>query len=151
MRAQLTPAEIAFLTAPAAVDGFPANLTQALARTLAARLRLKVGLESLPATDRGALPVPRWEIDAQLSLLWLTRRLGGQRIAGSATFQPQTLLHALDAALAECWLDDAKRASLPPALAWRLDAAGVQATLAVQLPGMATDMTRWARRAIRHD
>ena len=149
---ELTPAESAFLTAPtAAADGLQTRLTQKLAATLTARLRLPVQAMVQPAAAPVDAPVtPGWQPDAALATLWLTRRLGGQRVMGATPFVPHTLIHTLDAALAECWLDVAAQAMLPPALAWQITADLTQATLVVQLPHHTTDMTRWARGVIRH-
>jgi len=157
---ELTPTEIAFLTAPpAASDGLQARLTRKLAATLTARLRLPVQVTAMPSmmlqAQAAAAPVaapatPAWQPDAVLATLWLTRRLGGQRVMGATSLVPRTLIHTLDAALAESWLDGAVQAGLPPALAWQITAAHTQATLVVQLPRPTTDMTRWARGVIRH-
>ena len=150
---QLTPAEIAFLaTPPAASDGMPTRLTRKLVAILTARLHLPVqAVATAPPTAAAAAPaVPIWQPDAALATLWLTRRLGGQRMLGSAPFVPHGLIQTLDAALAECWLDGAAQAGLPPALAWHLTTDLTQATLAVQLPHTPIDMTRWARGVIRH-
>lgn len=148
----LTPAETAFLAAPlAAPDGLPERLTRKLAATLTARLRMPVQAMSLSAAAPLAVPaLPLWQADAALATLWLTRRLGGQHVAGEASFVPQTLLHTLDTALAECWLDAPPEAALPAALAWQLSAGLTRASLTVQLPDQPTDMTRWTREVIRH-
>jgi hypothetical protein len=149
---ELTPAETAFLAAPpAASDSLQARLTRKLAATLSARLRLPVQAMAMPAdapADVKAFPV--WQPDAALASLWLVRRLGGQRVTGTTPFVPHTLIHTLDAVLAECWLDEAAQTDPPAALAWQLTAAHTQATLAVRLPHPITDMTRWARGVIRH-
>ena len=152
---ELTPAEIAFLAAPPATfDSLQARLTRKLAATLSARLRLPVQAMAMPhrvqaeATAAPAFPV--WQPDAALASLWLIRRLCGQRVVGTTSFVPHTLFHTLDAALAECWLDAAAQARLPAALAWQITADITQATLAVRLPHLTTDMTRWAREVIRH-
>ena len=152
MLLELTPAEVAFLTAShAQTDGLQARLTRKLAATLTARLRLPVQAISQPAVARvEPTAIPGWQPDAALATLWLTRRLGGQRVAGAASFVPHTLLHTLDTALAECWLDAPPEARLPTALAWQIASDSTQATLAVQLPHHTTDMTRWAREIIRH-
>jgi hypothetical protein len=149
---ELTPAEIAFLAAPpAASDGLQVRLTRKLAATLSARLRLPVQAMAMAAAAPVDTPAsPAWLPDAALASLWLIRRLGGQRVMGTTPFVPHTLIHTLDAALAECWLDAAAQASLPAAMAWQVTAAHTQATLAVQLPHPTTDMTRWARGVIRH-
>lgn len=148
----LTPAELAFLTgAPAAPDSLPDRLTRRLAATLSARLRLPVGLELQPAAQASDLPqAPVWQADAALATLWLTRRLGGQEVAGAAPFVPRSLIQTLDAALAEGWLDAAGAGTLPPALAWEIRADATRASLALRLPGETGEMTRWARGAIRH-
>jgi hypothetical protein len=148
----LTPAELAFLTAPAAEsDGLAAHLTRKLAATLSARLHLPVGLALQPAAAAADAPQsPVWHIDDALATLWLTRRLGGRRVTGAASFVPRTLVDTLDAALAEGWLDAAGQTVPPAALAWQISADRAQAMLAVQLPSLSTDMTRWARGAIRH-
>jgi hypothetical protein len=152
----LTPAEIAFLTAPpattagAAGDSLQARLTRKLAATLTARLRLPVQVQPVAtAAPDLAAPTPNWQPDAALATLWLTRRLGGQHVTGAASFVPRSLLHTLDAALAECWLD-APAQTPPPALAWHIASDLAQAGLTVQLPPHSTDMTRWAREIIRH-
>jgi hypothetical protein len=148
---QLTAAEIAYLNTPAAAtDGMQARLTRRLAAILTARLRLPVeaiALPGSPTADSASTPV--WQLDAALATLWLTRRLGGQRVLGATPFVPHGLSRTLDAALAESWLDDPAQA-LPAALAWQLSTDLTQATLAVQLPHSTTDMTRWARGVIRH-
>ena len=148
----LTPAELAFLTTPAAgPDDLAARLTRKLAATLSARLRLPVRLVLQPAATPADAPVtPTWQPDDALASLWLTRRLGGQRVTGATPFVPRSLIHTLDAALAEGWLDGAGPAVLPAGLAWQINADLTQATLAVQLPHHTTDMTRWARGVIRH-
>jgi hypothetical protein len=152
MLLELTPAEVAFLTAShAQTDSLQVRLTRKLAATLTARLRLPVLAISQPAAACVDAPAtPRWQPDAALAILWLTRRLGGQRVKGVASFVPHTLLHTLDAALAECWLDAPPEARLPAALAWQIASDSTQATLAVQLPHHTIDMTRWAREVIRH-
>ena len=153
---ELTPAEVAFLTTPvapaagAADDSLPARLTRKLAATLTARLHLPVRVAAVgSATPAPAPATPVWQPDAALATLWLTRRLGGRHVMGTASYVPRSLLHTLDAALAECWLD-APAQTPPPALAWQLDCDLAQAGLAVQLPLHSTDMTRWAREQIRH-
>jgi hypothetical protein len=148
----LTPAELAFLTAPAAEsDGLSAHLTRKLAATLSARLRLPVSLALQPAAAASDAPrTPVWKIDDALATLWLTRRLGGQRVTGVTPFVPRSLIETLDAVLAEGWLDGAGQTVLPSALAWQISADRTQAMLAVQLPSLSTDMTRWVRGAIRH-
>lgn len=148
---ELTPAEIAFLALPLAdADDRQPRLTRRLAATLSARLRLPVRLSPQPAVTAAAPATPLWQPDEALAALWLTRRLGGQHVMGGASFVPHSLIHMLDAALAECWLDVPASAALPPALAWQLDAGGTQAQLALQLPHATTEMTRWAREVIRH-
>jgi hypothetical protein len=149
---ELTPAEIAYLKAPPAVsDGLQTRLARRLAATLTARLRLPVrAIAQSAAAPADAPATPSWQPDDALATLWLTRRLGGQRAVGTATFVPPTLLHTLDATLAECWLDVAGQGVLPHALAWHISAGLTQATLTVQLPRHINDMTRWARGVIRH-
>jgi len=149
---ELTPAETAFLAAPpAGPDSLQARLTRKLAATLSARLRLPLQAMAMPADAPADAPAsPVWQPDAALASLWLVRRLGGRHVIGTTPFVPHTLIHALDALLAECWLDEAAQTDPPAALAWQLTAARTQATLAVQLPHPITDMTRWARGVIRH-
>jgi len=149
---QLTPAEIAFLTPPPVATGsLEERLTRKLAATLSARLRLPVQLAAHPVDAPADAPAaPNWLSDAALGTLWLTRRLGGQRVLGAIAFVPPTLIHTLDAALAESWLDAKTPATLSPAMAWDITAAATRATLAVQLPRHTIDMTRWAREVIRH-
>lgn len=147
----LSPAETAFLTAPFPVpDGFETRLTRKLAATLSARLRLAVSLQTQPTAEPLDPPqAPAWVADGALADVWLTRRLGGRCAMGAASFVPRTLIDTLDAALAESWLD-AGAQDLPAALAWQITASGTQASLGVQFPHQATDMTRWAREVIRH-
>lgn len=150
---ELTPEEIDFLTTPPlASNGLQTRLTQRLAATLTARLRVPVQLIDQAQTVSASQPaIPQWLPDSGLASLWLTRRLGGQQfMAGNTSFVPPTLIHTLDAALAECWLDAPAQTALPPVLAWRLSCHLTRATLAVQLPHHITDMTRWARGVIRH-
>lgn len=150
---ELTPAEINFLTtSPVAPNGLQTRLTQRLAATLTARLRVPVQLveqvQAVP-TDRPA--TPQWLPDSGLATLWLTRRLGGQQLmSGNTGFVPPTLIHTLDNVLAECWLDAPGQTALPPVLAWHLTCLLTRTTLAVHLPHHITDMTRWARGVIRH-
>lgn len=150
--AELTSTEIAFLTAaPSKAGDLPARLTRRLGTIMSARLRLPVTAQARDASiPADALIAPVWQIDASLATLWLTRRLGGQQVIGKASFIPPTLVHALDAALAECWLDDPSQTGVPASLAWQLSTNSMHAALAVQLPLLTTDMTRWARGVIRH-
>jgi len=149
---ELTPAEIAFLTASSpASDGLPARLTRKLAATLGARLRLPVRALAEPAPGPAEAPaMPAWQPDAALAALWLTLRLGGRDVTGATPFIPGSFVRTLDAVLAECWLDAPAQATPPRALAWQITAGLTQAMLAVQLPHSSTDMTRWAREVIRH-
>lgn len=149
----LTSAEIAYLTASPASEALAARLTRRLAATLTARLRLPVRAVAHPCVQAANASVrlaPVWQPDATLATLWLTRRLGGQRMTGATPFMPRGLIRTLEAALAESWLDGAAPSELPAALAWRLSTDLTQATLAVQLPHDTTDMTRWARGVMRH-
>ncbi len=147
----LNPAEIAFLTAPAVVpDGLPVPLTRKLAAVLSARLRLPLQLNALEQpVAAAAAAVPLWQPDNALATLWLTRRLGGQRVAGQAGFVSPSLLRTLDTTLAECWLDR-PQPSVPGGLAWQLANEDTRATLSLRLPPHPSDMTRWAREIIRH-
>lgn len=149
---ELTSAETAFLAAPpAAPDPLLTRLTPKLAATLSARLRLPVKAIAQGVGAPVESPArPCWQPDAALATLWLTRRLGGQRVMGATAFVPQTLIHTLDAVLAECWLDGTGQATVSAALGWKITTDLAQATLAVQLPHHASDMTRWARGVIRH-
>lgn len=148
----LTPAEIAFLAAPAAPDDALApRLARKLALVLSARLRMPVELTACAPIDvTAASTFPNWTPDSALATLWLTRRLGGQGTNGATTaFVPRSLLRCLDAALAECWLDAPPPPALPAALAWRLASGATAATLGLFLPQAAGDMTRWAHEVIR--
>jgi hypothetical protein len=149
---ELTPAEVAFLAPPpGSSDSLEGRLARKLATTLSARLRLPVELAAQAVDAPADAPaVPNWRPDAALATLWLTRRLGGQRVMGASSFVPPTLIHTLDAALAECWLDAKSPLTLPSAMAWQITVAATRATLAVQLPCQTLDMTRWAREVIRH-
>jgi hypothetical protein len=148
----LTPAEIAFLSAPDVTpDSLHVRFTHKLAATLTACLRVPVKAHMQAATARfdPVSGTPGWQPDGALSTLWLVRRLGGQRVTGAASFVPKGLLQTLDAALAECWLD-APATTLPPVLAWQISSPLGEAGLVLQLPLQATDMTRWAREVIQH-
>ena len=149
---ELTPEEMAFLAPPPVAAGcLQERLTGRLAATLRARLRLPVQLAAHAAdAPPDGTATPRWLPDAALATLWLTRRLGGQRVAGATAFVPPTLIQTLDAALAESWLDAKAAAALPSAMAWGITAGSTRATLAVALPRLTIDMTRWAREVIRH-
>lgn len=150
---ELTPAEIAFLSAPMVPpDGLPTRLGQRLAATLSARLRLVVRLQppTMMASAGDAPAQPRWQVDAALATLWLTRRLGGQRVLGTTSFVPQSLIQTLDGVLAECWLDAATHAGHPHALQWQFADDLIQAELGVQLPHDPAHLTRWAREVIGH-
>lgn len=153
MLRQLTADEITFLTAPpAAIDAWQDRLTQALAATLRARLRLPLLLEAQQPAVSGPAPAqPRWQVDETLATLWLTRRLGGHTVTGTASFVPQSLIHNLDSTLAERWLDGVACVSVPPALAWMLTTADQLAPFSLQLPRASIDVTLWARGVIRHD
>ncbi len=149
----LTPAEIAFLAAPRIpAYGLPTRLSQRLAATLSARLRLAVRLQpDTIATSADEAPTqPRWQVDAALATLWLTRRLGGQRVVGTTAFVPRSLIQTLDTVLAEYWLDAVAHAVHPHALQWQVAGDFAQARLGVQLPHDPHHMTRWAREVIGH-
>jgi hypothetical protein len=149
---ELTPAEIAFLSSPPSVpDDLPARLTRRLGAMLTARLHWPVHIQAQTALASTDSPLkPCWQPDPALATLWLTRRLGGQRVEGVASFVPRSLIQNLDGLLAECWLDAAAPATFPFALAWRIEADSTQAMFSVQLPRHSNDMTRWAREVIRH-
>lgn len=149
---ELTPAELAFLKAPVPRSGdLPTRLTRRLAATLTARLHLPVQTQEQPAPVPETAPIaPVWQPDAALAALWLTRRLGGRDVAGGLSFVPGSFVRALNAALAESWLDAPPQCALPHALAWRITAGLTQATLTVRLPHSPVDLTRWARETIRH-
>lgn len=143
----LSVEEIAFLSRPPQADGgFTARLAQGLAATLGARLRTVVTFVAVETQAEGTSPVPRWQVDAGLAGVWLSRRLGGRIPGGSAPFVPQGLLNTLDAVLAERWLD--APGEPPDALAWRIRVDGVEATLTLDLPQSAHDMTRWAKETV---
>lgn len=149
---ELTSAEVTFLTAPSAVpNSLQMQLTRKLAATLTARLRLPVQVVAQAAAEPADAPAtPIWQPDAALATLWLTRRLGGQRVTGTTSFVPPSLIHTLDATLAECWLDTAAQTVPPAAMTWQITTGLAQAMLVVQLPHHIIDMTRWARGVIRH-
>lgn len=148
---ELTPAEIDFLKAESAVsDKLQQRLALRLATTLTARLRMPVRLQASPTDEVADAPAaPAWHPDAELTTLWLTRRLGGQRVVGVASFVPRTLIDTLDETLAECWFDMTLQDSLPAALAWLISAGTIQARLELRLPHLTTNMTRWARGVIQ--
>jgi hypothetical protein len=148
----LTPAEIAFLTTPPLMaDDLQPRLALRLGGMLTARLREPVRATAHTGDAAVDAPAaPAWQPDTALATLWLTRRLGGQRMAGAASFVPRSLIRSLDALLAECWLDAAAPDAFPPALTWHITTQFTQARLAVQLPRHSNDMTRWAREVIRH-
>ena len=143
--------ELAFLTAPPAEAAKPGAdwLERRLAATLAARLRLSVALAAVPVespTDTSSVPL--WRPDPALATLWLTRRLGGTRAAGSAPFVPKSLIETLDATLAEAWLGRSTQAGAT--FAWDVRTPIGSGRLALQLPEEAAQLTRWARGVIRH-
>jgi hypothetical protein len=151
MRLQpLSPDELAFLTAPREADSFSVRLCRKLGATLAARLRVPLTLAAQPAEAVGRVAAPAWQADAALATLWLTRRLGGGRVSGTAPFVPRSLIETLDATLAEIWLDAGGRVSTSPALHLDVTTQAFCASLVLQLPHDANDMTRWARGVIRH-
>lgn len=149
----LTPAEIAFLSQQQVEpDTLPQRLTRRLGTMLSARLRTAVQVHAHAGTASRAAPAaPCWQPDGALATLWLTRRLGGQHATGVATFVPRSLIRSLDAMLAECWLDAAAPAAMPPAQTWRIEADSTEALLVLQWPHHTNDMTRWARETIGHD
>lgn len=149
---ELTPAEIAFLKPPHAVPGcLQTRLSRKLAAMLTARLHQPLQmLAQIVDTPVTTPAMPGWQPDPALATLWLTRRLGGQYVMGETSFVPRSLIEALDATLAECWLDGVAGSSLPRAMAWHITAASTRATLALQLPHHPPEMTRWAREVIRH-
>jgi hypothetical protein len=149
----LTPAEVAFLSSPSVPDDLQARLTRRLGTMLTARLHWPVHVQPQPYSgpvSADAATSPCWQPDPVLATVWLTRRLGGQRVAGVASFVPRSLIQNLDEVLAECWLDAAAPDTSPPALAWCIEADSTQAKLAVQLPRNSNATTRWAREVIRH-
>src|SRR3569832_1310006 len=114
---ELTPAEIAFLKAPAPPSsGLPARLTHKLAATLSARLRLPVQAMAQPAPELADVPMtPAWLPDATLAALWLPRRLGGRSAVGGTSFVPGSFVRTLDAEQAKSWLDAPGADAQPPA------------------------------------
>ena len=149
---ELTAAEMAFLKAePAQSDHLlQQRLGQRLAATLTARLRMPVQAQVCLADEVADSPAaPSWQPDGALAILWLTRRLGGQRVVGMASFIPRTLIETLDEVLAECWLDGKGQDNLPAVLAWQVSATGTEAILQLHLPHLTTDMTHWARGVTR--
>ena len=149
---ELTAAEMAFLKAePAQSDHLlQQRLGQRLAAILTARLRMPVQVQACPVADVADAPAaPVWQPDGALATLWLTRRLGGQRVVGTTPFIPRTLIVTLDEVLAECWLDGKGQDDLPAALVWQFSATGTEARLRLRLPHLTTDMTHWARGVIR--
>lgn len=147
---ELTPAERAFLAAePGAATGFAARLSQRLAAALTARLRLATQVQPGPVTAGvETCMVPVWQPDGALATLWLTRRLGGGRVLGQASFVPRTLISMLDETLAECWLERQMQHETPAACAWTVSAGTVQARLELHLPDQLNDMAHWAQGVI---
>ncbi len=143
---ELTGEEHAWLAAPLqAGEGIAARLERSLADTLCARLRCTVRLEPVAAQAPAVAPgVPAWRIDDALAALWLARRLGGRFTGGRAPFLSAGLQAALDAMLAERWLDQPDVAHVPAAFAWRIAVDGVTVTLGLELPRDPGTMTRWA-------
>ncbi len=147
---ELTREEQIFLATPQSRDAFQARLTQRLALTLTARLHTPVSARDVDALAGSEPPTaPRWQPDSALSTIWLTCRLGGQRVSGTAPFVPRDLLHTLDALLAESWLDAAS-AAYSTGLAWQLQIRQHSAALQLALPAEASVMTLWAREVLRH-
>ena len=149
---ELSTAELEFLESrPATTGHMQQRLTQRLAATLTARLRLPMQLHADPHADAvDAQAAPVWQPDGALATLWLTRRLGGQRVVGTASFVPHTLIRTLDEVLAECWLDSSEHNTVPVTLAWQVLGGTTQARLALRLPDRASDMAHWAQGVIRH-
>lgn len=146
---ELTEEEAVFLAQPGGLAGFEACLGQRLAGVLGARLRLPVTLAArAAAAPEAGVGEPRWQVDAALATLWLTRRCGGHRPGGVAPFVSASLIRTLDAALAEAWLGNP--ACEPSPLAWTVTSAFGDATLAVAMPQSKTRMARWAREVIEH-
>lgn len=145
----LSAEEIAFLSTPWHEGGdFAARLGGSLATTLSARLRMPVSLTAQSTAPPADTAMPVWRIDTALSALWAARRLGCREAhGGTAPFVPRGLLAALDAVLAERWLDGAGAASA--VFDWTLHTAGCETRLGLQLPAAAQEMTRWAQETIR--
>lgn len=145
----LTAEEAALLARPPLADALAGHLTRRLAAILEARLRMPLKLVARAVEFPEVPPAtPRWQPDAALATLWLTRRLGGRRPSGVSPFVSPSLVCTLNAALAECWIGTA--GTVPPALAWTLRSGFGEAALAVELPQSETEMTRWARGVIGH-
>jgi hypothetical protein len=146
--AGLSAEEIAFLDLPRTPDGiFPERLAHGLAGVLGARLRTAVTLEALNGLRPPAeVDTPCWTIDAGLAALWSARRLGSRAPADMAAFVPRGLYRALNAALAERWLDAPGE---PPAgLGWRVRAVGCESLLLLDLPRSAYNLDHWAKETI---
>ena len=132
-------------------DPFQARLTRKLAAMLTARLRLPVQVAAQPViAPVDATGCPAWQPDAALATLWLTRRLGGRRTQATTHFVPLSLLHALDAMLAECWLDVSAQAMPSPGWRGRSQAISFRPGLPCSCRTTPIDMTRWARGVIQH-
>lgn len=144
---ELTPAERAFLAAePGAAIGFADHMGQRLAAALTARLRMATQVQPRPVTAGiEACTAPVWQPDAALATLWLTRRLGGGRVLGQATFVPRTLISMLDESLAECWFERQTQNGTPAACAWTVSAGPVHARLELRLPDQLNEMAHWAQ------
>ena len=149
---ELTAAEMAFFSAEAVTrNDFQQRLGKRLTTTLSARLRMTVQLQPCRVFDAAveAGMTPAWQPDDALANLWLTRRLGGQRIAGKVSFMPRTLIDTLDEILAECWFGEKKQDKPMTLLAWNISTNLSQARLELRLPHLMTDMTHWAQGVIQ--
>lgn len=148
---ELTPAERAFLAAePGAATGFTERLSQRLAAALTARLRMTTQVQPGSITARiETCTAPVWQPDGALATLWLTRRLGGGRVLGQASFVPRTLISMLDETLAECWLERQTQNETPVVCAWAVSAGPVHARLELHLPDQLNDMAHWAQGVIQ--
>lgn len=154
---ELTAAELAFVAPESdAVTDFQRRLGQRLASALTARLRMTIELHP----DRAAAIVetrtaPAWRPDGALATLWLTRRLGGGRVMGQASFVPRTLIDMLDETLAECWLERPMQHETASVCAWAISAGCLQARLELHMPDRSNNpdqpnsMAQWAQGVIQ--
>lgn len=153
----LSPEERAFLTGEPVIGrrrtDWVEGVGQQIAALLRARLRLAVQLTTLHAepSAEAATMTPVWQIDAALAACWVTRRLGGHSVSGSAPFVPQALRALLDQALAEAWLGAQPPVVLGAQLVWRVQLAGSEARLGVQVPAQSGDFMQWAQGVMRHE
>ncbi|MCU0923734.1 MAG: hypothetical protein MUF16_25995 [Burkholderiaceae bacterium] len=147
----LSDAEREFLARGPAARRLPSpHLTRALAARLAARLGMPLDVRGTAATDAPErVDVPRWQRDARLDSLWLTRRLGGRQTRGLPVPEQPGLTRMLDQTLAEYLLDGVEDFEPASQSNWRVRWDDLDVDLALTLPSERASLQRWAVGVIR--